>query len=442
MAVQGSIFEKFIIRSADGSNEVDVSLGQFRIINFHYYENVMSPYITGVFTVNSTGNVLESTSDIQNRVGSLYTGLPLEIGCELFIKIKDSIGRGLDFSSETDEYSRLYVNEVQVVDKSSTSEVLQIRFISKIGWMNNTRRVTKHYSGIISSSVEKIMRDELNFSKLQITPTSNAYSFAGMTKRPFDLIAMLAKQSMPANQANPGYFAFETKSGFKFSSIDSLINSIPYPETYNYNGTTQSSFYTQDDSLDYKIASLKVLKDQNLVNQIRSGVYGTKTIFFNPATYRFTEVDVTVTDNKLIKNPKFSKLGNDVSVPKIVNDDLNSGNKYHRVETAILNIGAETVKSNPNNTPARYIAEVSARYNAIFSQKHAITIPCNTNLEAGNSMNLLVEYIGDNKSQGPDQKQSGKYIIESLCHYFEPEKSITSLTLIRDSYGLHSSKNN
>ena len=57
-------------------------------------------------------------------------------------------------------------------------------------------------------------------------------------------------------------------------------------------------------------------------------------------------------------------------------------------------------------------------------------------------MNLLVEYIGDNKSQGPDQKQSGKYIIESLCHYFEPEKSITSLTLIRDSYGLHSSKNN
>ena len=45
MAVQGSIFEKFIIRSADGSNEVDASLGQFRIINFHYYENVMSPYI-------------------------------------------------------------------------------------------------------------------------------------------------------------------------------------------------------------------------------------------------------------------------------------------------------------------------------------------------------------------------------------------------------------
>ena len=33
------------------------------------------------------------------------------------------------------------------------------------------------------------------------------------------------------------------------------------------------------------------------------------------------------------------------------------------------------------------------------------------------------------------------YIISSLCHYFESEKSVTSLTLVRDSYGLHASKN-
>ena len=42
---------------------------------------------------------------------------------------------------------------------------------------------------------------------------------------------------------------------------------------------------------------------------------------------------------------------------------------------------------------------------------------------------------------GPDQKQSGRYIIGSLCHHFNPEKSETSLGLLRDSYGLHSSQN-
>jgi len=442
MSIQGSTYEQFIIKSADGFTEVDAASGQFRIINFHYYENILSPYISGVFTITSTGNVLESTTDTQNRSGSLYSALPLEIGCEIFIKIKDVIGKGLNFSSKKDEYQRLYVNEVQVIDKSSTSETLQIRFISKIGWLNNTKRITKHYSGSISSSVEKIIKNELKFSKVNVTPTSNTYSFAGMSKRPFDLIAMLAKQSMPANQANPGYFAFETKSGFKFVSIDSLINSNPYFESYYYDGSNQSSYYKEDDGMDYKVQSLNTLKDQNLTNQIRSGVYGIKTIIFNPATYTFTEIDNTVDNNQLIKNPRFSKLGGDIGIPKIIDNDLRFGNKHHRIETAIVNIGAETSSNNPNNNPLKYIAEASARYNVLFSQKHVITIPCNTNLEAGDTINLLVEYIGDNKTQGPDQKQSGKYIIQSLCHYFEPEKSVTSLTLIRDSYGLHSSKSN
>ena len=42
---------------------------------------------------------------------------------------------------------------------------------------------------------------------------------------------------------------------------------------------------------------------------------------------------------------------------------------------------------------------------------------------------------------GPDQSQSGRYVIQSLCHYFEAEKSVTNIDLIRDSYGLHVSKN-
>ena len=127
---------------------------------------------------------------------------------------------------------------------------------------------------------------------------------------------------------------------------------------------------------------------------------------------------------------------------KIIDDDLKFGNTHHRIETAILNVGAETLKNNPNNNPMKYIAEASARYNVLFSQKHNIQVPVNTNLEAGDTINLLVEYIGDSKEQGPDQKQSGKYIIQALCHEFQPERTTTSLSLIRDSYGLHSSKSN
>ena len=117
MSGQGSIYEVFKIRSADGKNEVDIYSAQFRVGNIYYYENILSPFVTGIVTIISTSAAATSQEDTQERTGSLHTALPLEVGCEVFFKIKDTIGKGLDFSSKKDAYKRLYVNEVQVIDK-------------------------------------------------------------------------------------------------------------------------------------------------------------------------------------------------------------------------------------------------------------------------------------------------------------------------------------
>ena len=48
----------------------------------------------------------------------------------------------------------------------------------------------------------------------------------------------------------------------------------------------------------------------------------------------------------------------------------------------------------------------------------------------------------DSKDQGAnDPVQSGRYLIVDLCHHFDPTRSITSMTLVRDSYGLYSKNN-
>ena len=58
-------------------------------------------------------------------------------------------------------------------------------------------------------------------------------------------------------------------------------------------------------------------------------------------------------------------------------------------------------------------------------------------LEAGMAINLELENISYcSKEMGPDEKNSGTYIIQSLCHYLDSTKSVTSLEVIRDSYGL------
>ena len=141
MSVQGAKYEIFKIRSADGKNEADFAKEEFRVGNVYYYENILSPYITGIITIISTAGSVESKEDTQERIGSLHTSLPLEAGCEIFMKIKNTLGEVLDFSSKRNTFKRLYVNEVQVIDKSSTKEILQVRFVSKIGMANNSRRV-------------------------------------------------------------------------------------------------------------------------------------------------------------------------------------------------------------------------------------------------------------------------------------------------------------
>ena len=447
MAVQSSKYEVFKIKSSNGEREVDLIDGPYaggtRVVNIYYYENVLSPHITGVITLVSTGDAVSKEGD-EDTTGSLYEYLPLEAGCELLMRIKTEIGEGIDYAVKDDPHRILYINEVQILDKQANSETIQIRFCSRIGVLNALKKVTSCYKGNISESVASICKDVLTLpaDRVLVSESSNTYTFAGMTKRPFDLIAMLAKQTIPMNTANPGYFAYETKSGFKFVSLDSLINTEPDDKThhYFYNSQNKDVHQTDDDSNNFKVSALVVGRDQNLTSQIRSGIYASKNIFFNPATYQFTEIDINVVDGKLIDDEKFSSLGTKPTVAKILDEEFEGGTRFHRVSTAVMNIGGADTSVDANNSPELYYAAGAARYNILFSQNYSIVVPCNTDLEAGDTIKLEVEVISSNKESGPDQKTSGNYIIQSLCHFFEAEKSVTSMKLIRDSYGMHFSK--
>ena len=447
MAVQSSKYEVFKIKSSNGEREVDLIDGPYaggtRVVNIYYYENVLSPHITGVITLVSTADAVSKEGD-EGTTGSLYEYLPLEAGCELLMRIKTEIGEGIDYAVKDDPHRILYVNEVQILDKQANSETIQIRFCSRIGVLNAVKKVTSCYKGNISESVASICKDVLTLpaERILVSESSNTYTFAGMTKRPFDLIAMLAKQTIPMNTANPGYFAYETKSGFKFVSLDSLINTEPDDKThhYFYNSQNKDVHQTDDDRNNFKVSALVVGRDQNLTSQIRSGIYASKNIFFNPASYQFTEIDINVVDGKLIDDEKFSSLGTKPTVAKILDEEFEGGTRFHRVSTAVMNIGGADTSVDANNSPELYYAAGAARYNILFSQNYSIVVPCNTDLEAGDTIKLEVEVISSNKESGPDQKTSGTYIIQSLCHFFEAEKSVTSMKLIRDSYGMHFSK--
>ena len=112
MAVQSSKYEVFKIKSSNGEREVDLIDGPYaggtRIVNIYYYENVLSPHITGVITLVSTGDAVSKEGD-EGTTGSLYEYLPLEAGCELLMRIKTEIGEGIDYAVKDDPHRILYI---------------------------------------------------------------------------------------------------------------------------------------------------------------------------------------------------------------------------------------------------------------------------------------------------------------------------------------------
>jgi hypothetical protein len=78
-----------------------------------------------------------------------------------------------------------------------------------------------------------------------------------------------------------------------------------------------------------------------------------------------------------------------------------------------------------------------SRYNILFGQALNMIVPCNINLKVGDIIYSEFPRIDSSNSSQADEEQSGYYLIKELRHHFEGGQMITSLRLIRDSYGLY-----
>ena len=413
------------MKLSKGNKEVRL---EGKTVAFDYYESIRSPNVTATMMVVDTGGSIEYSSkyDTQGRYGSIYNALPLTGNEKLEFKIRSSLGV-LDFSEKP-----LFVNGAANPDQNSQRESIALSLFSEGAKLNSESDVLRKYQGNIGDSVRTLINqfltsksDRVKINEIQ--KTANAYNFLGNSKSVFDIICNLgSKSTVEKNSA--GFFFFETQDGFNFKSIDSLVSQPPVA-TYIKSEVLQENFNSSFN--DFKILSCTIKKNQNVLNALNAGVFYTKNIFFNPKTFEETEVEYKFTDGKLVKS-----LGKSAEAP-----DVNAHTKTHY---SILDIGTleTTVAGKDNNNPNEYQAQAAMRYNILFSQLVDIQIPCNPNLKAGDTIECHFEMITQSKKEqgAHDPVQSGKYLIVDLCHHYEPTRSITSLTLARDSYGLYTNK--
>ena len=388
-----------------------------KVTSFSYYESLYSPVVTAkviyIDSAESTKNQLEISGNEDVR-----------------FKIQSKYGT-LDFNRQSGN-SGMKVKGGPQSGRESNREAVFLDLVSKWEMKNKTTAVHDKYSNVtIGDAVIIILKRKLgvDYDFFDVEATKNMYDFTGKGKSPFELITDLARKAVPV-KGDPGFFFYETQDGFNFKSVHSLVSQEP-KQVYVYNGSFRAD-QTGDEN-DFKILKQpNFIKDQNVVTALESGTYASRNIFFNPFNKEFAERIYKINDKGGIDQA----LGNSVEV-----DDELTG--YIRTNKHILDVGSLKVgvSTSINNSPAEWQAKSTMRYNILHSQILQMMVPCNLELRAGDVIKVEIESLENEKcSEGVDKRQSGKYLILHLCHFFDTTKSVTSLTLVRDTYGLHTSK--
>jgi hypothetical protein len=424
-AALASTYEIFSIKK-EGRPEVDItgqdSTGPQTVL-FNYYESIFSPSVTATIALVETGSSIpyDRKYDSQERLGTLSSALPLSGDVSVSFKIKTKYG-DLNFTKKP----LLFDKVINPGDESNRESII-MNLVSDTFRKNEESSVNKKYTGNISDTVKNITSNYLKVDNINIDKTQNSNSFIGNNRPPFEVICELAKKSIPG-KGNPGYFFYETKDGLNYRSIDDLIRQSPVAK-YDSRDVLESNL--DNDENDFKILYKSDIKKGDLMNLLRSGSIFSKNIFWDPLTFEYEEISENL-EGKIV-----TSLGKDAILPTVKN---NTRTHFHIKDIGTLS--RKIREENPNNDPKFWQSTSTMRYNLLFSQIIQIQVPCNIKLKAGDT--ILCDFdpvTADKKVQGTDPVMSGKYLIANLCHHFDPLRSITSMTLVRDSYGLYTNKN-
>lgn len=431
----------FSIQSLNGQNKIDLT-GASSLLFLDYYEDILSP------SIMITAQIMCSVS--------ILNVLPIRGGENVEISISTAFG-DFNFTKE----KSLYVYKVSGINQDSNAETFTLNLISKEGIVNETIRCLRRYDGTIDQSVKKILTEVLktkNYKDSNIEKTANSYSFIGNQKKPFHVLTWLGPKSIPqsstpsntsgsdlSSQAKGvgGFLFFENREGFNFKSVENLVKNTQFGTSDKKNITKyyyRQAVSANDSVNEYTILNYNFEKNADLLKNLRVGMYANATYFYNLYENKLSVITYKLKDE--IKNA--SKLGGDESIP--VSKEL--GDSVSRIMVRASDIGVMDNKSDTKSITDKTtmrdetdVAKSSSRYNLLFTQSLNMVVPCNINLKVGDVIYAEFPRIRNSDKREADDQQSGNYLIKELRHHMEPSMMITSLKLIRDSYGLYSSTN-
>ena len=154
------------------------------IIRLTYFESILQDSIKASLVFSDAGNAIDGKSVVE--------GLPL-VGTEDFkLEMKDNNDEKLKVN--------MVVNSMTPLYEDGSKNVINLNLVSEEFLRNEMgeSRCRARFNGNISDNIENIFKDRLKTKKpLDIERTSNDYNFIGNGRKPYYMLNLLSKQSIP-----------------------------------------------------------------------------------------------------------------------------------------------------------------------------------------------------------------------------------------------------
>ena len=409
------VVKNLTISSVDGDKVAVLGDNITSVLSIDYYENIFHPNYQFEIVFVSVDNPL---GDLELR-GTETASIEIQHG------------------SGTLEFDDLVVTSFIQNQSESTANTFTVR-LDPVGTINNEKnRVTKRYSPDVKGTVhvENILKTQIGADEdeIDVEESANPVGFFGNYWRPFKALYWIAKRSMSGSMPEDGdgtdrvgFLFWQTKSGYKFKSIDTMISDSKKETVFEY---VQNDATSDNPNFDLYNPTFEI--DQNIILQMMNSMYGENRKYFNIHTLQVTD-DVAFSKS----NAKQAHLG--IEDETKLNYDINE-----RPTVPTRNIFMDytmrrdgTINDGDKEyNPHKIISQAKMRYQTLLSRSLRATVPMNLKLEAGDVVSVkLIDSM-----KGTDKWMSGLYIIKDLQHSYITRKNgvqcYTYLRLIKDTPG-------
>lgn len=347
-----------------------------------------------------------------------------------FIKIKYGSNKTEDDSHKLDRTFRIYKVGNRNPIGNLNSEFLTLYFCNEILLLSEQIKVSKGYTGKKISTrndnsgiINNILTEKLRVDPKRIVDIEESYGvydFVVPRLKPLEAISWLSTYARPSgDKLGADMVFFETKDGFKFKSLQSLMEQEPYT-TYKYQLKNLPKEKT--DSNEISVLSYEIVKSFDALESTNVGLYANKLISIDPITKRYKTTTFNYDNYAKVKgqNPVVASSSNrfDIEQTKAFDSRIKVvfGNSNEAEIQYIKERQGSVAKDIfiENNVPYRTAQIALANYTIL-----KMLIPGDSALSVGMTINFNLYTLQNTESRQLDEYYSGKYLVTALRHVIQ-----------------------